>query len=387
VVDDKLLAISYLASSIVCIENSIRSRPISDYTTAGTRIPVNILLDLVTSVFSSTGMSDEDSKLLADSLVTADLSGTHSHGVLRVPEYVKKLTVDGVDPMGKPAVVSDRGGALVIDGGNSMGQIGSAFAMNAAINRAKTTGIATPAVRGSNHNGALNYYTEMAIEHGMIGWATTNALPTMAPEGGAERILGIDPLAISVPAKNEHPISYDAAFSGTAHGKIRVYAQKGLELEDDWALDSEGQPTTDPLAAIDGLLRPIGGHKGASLALIMGVLSSMLSGAAYGTELGDMENGPVSGTDGHFFMAFNVEFFVDLDEFTSRVDKAIQQVHNTRKAPGVERVCMPGEPEFEIRIQNTEHGIPLGEETLTDLVSAAKSAGVNVASYGLNQYE
>jgi LDH2 family malate/lactate/ureidoglycolate dehydrogenase len=119
----------------------------------------------------------------------------------------------------------------------------------------------------------------------------------------------------------------------------------------------------------------------------MGVLSSMLSGAAYGTELGDMENGPVSGTDGHFFMAFNVDFFVDLDKFTSRVDKAIQQVHNTRKAPGVERVWMPGEREFETRIQNTEHGIPLGEETLSDLVSAAESAGVNAASYGLNQYE
>jgi LDH2 family malate/lactate/ureidoglycolate dehydrogenase len=329
-------------------------------------------------------MNEEDAKLLADSLVTADLSGTHSHGVLRVPEYVKKLTIDGVDPKGKPEVISDRGGALVIDGGNSMGQIGSAFAMNAAIQRAKTTGIAVAAVRGSNHNGALNYYTEMGIEHGMIGWATTNALPTMAPEGGAERILGIDPLAISVPAKNEYPISYDAAFSGTAHGKIRVYAQKGLKLEDDWALDSEGQPTTDPLAAIDGLLRPIGGHKGASLALIMGVLSSMLSGAAYGTELGDMESGPVSGTDGHFFMALNVEFFVDFDEFTARVDKAIQQVHNTRKAPGVERIWMPGEREFETRIQNTEHGIPLGEESLNDLFSTAKSVGLDIAQYGPN---
>ncbi len=335
------------------------------------------LLLLVTEIFVATGMSRVDAELLADSLVTADLSGTHSHGVLRVPEYVKKLTVDGVDPSGVPEIVRDRGGAIVVDGGNSMGQIGSAFAMRAAIERASTTGIAIATVRGSNHNGALNYYTEMAINHGMIGWATTNALPTMAPAGGAERILGIDPLAISIPAKNEYPISYDAAFSGTAHGKIRVYAQKGLELESDWALDSDGQPTTDPLKAIDGLLRPIGGHKGASLALIMGVLSSMLSGAAYGTELGDMENGPIAGADGHFFMAINIEFFVDIEEFTTRVDAAIQQVHNTRKAPGVDRTWMPGEREFETRERNRENGIPLSEETLSDLSTTAKERGVD----------
>jgi LDH2 family malate/lactate/ureidoglycolate dehydrogenase len=337
------------------------------------------LQGLVKEIFAGTGMRDADAELLANSLIVADLSGTHSHGVLRVPEYVKKLTVDGVDPRGVPKIVSDRGGALVVDGGNSMGQIGSAFAMRAAIERARTTGIATVAVRGSNHNGALSFYTEMAMGQGMIGWATTNALPTMAPVGGAERILGIDPLAISIPAKNESPISYDAAFSGTAHGKIRVYAQKGLELEDDWALDSDGQPTTDPLEAIDGLLRPIGGYKGASLALIMGVLSSMLSGAAYGTELGDMESGPVAGMDGHFFMVLNIKFFVDYDEFVRRVDKAIWQVHETRKAPGVNRTWMPGEREFDMRMKNREHGIPLSEETLVDLVDVAEKQGTDVA--------
>lgn len=344
-------------------------------------MPEFALRDLVKRVFMQPGMNERDASLLTDSLVTADLSGTHSHGVLRVPEYVKKLTVDGVDPKGEPKVVSDRGGALVVDGGNSMGQIGSAFAMQAAIERAKTTGIAAVGVRGSNHNGALNYYTEMAIEHGMIGWATTNALPTMAPIGGAERILGIDPLAVSIPAKNEFPISYDAAFSGTAHGKIRVYAQKGLELEDDWALDPEGNPTTDPMVAIDGLLRPIGGHKGASLALIMGVMSSMLSGAAYGTELGDMESGPTAGADGHFFMTMNIDFFVDFEEFTGRVDAAIRQVHETRKAPGVDRIWMPGEREYETRIVNSRDGIPLADETIRDILEAATSAGVDPAEF------
>jgi LDH2 family malate/lactate/ureidoglycolate dehydrogenase len=327
-------------------------------------------------------MSDLDSALLADSLVTADLSGTHSHGVIRVPEYVKKLMVDGVDPKGVPEIASDRGSAIVVDGKNSMGQIGSTYAMNLAIERAKTTGVAIAVVRGSNHNGALSYYTELALEHGMIGFASTNALPTMAPVGGVERILGIDPLAVSIPAAKEHPISYDAAFSGTSHGKIRVYAQKGLQLEEDWALDSNGIPTVDPMAAIDGLLRPIGGHKGASLAMIMGILSSMLSGAAYGTELGDMDNGPVAGTDGHFFMALNIDFFVDRSDFIDRVDKAIQQVHTTKKVPGINRVWIPGEREHETRTINRKSGIPLSKDTLNDLIAIAESLRLDREQYG-----
>ena len=137
---------------------------------------------------------------------------------------------------------------------------------------------------------------------------------------------------------------------------------------------------------IDGLLRPIVGYKGASLALIMGILSSMLSGAAYGTELGNMEVGPEAGKDGHFFMAINIEFFVDPEEFTGRVDRAIQQVHNTCKAPGVDRIWMPGEREYATRKENSENGIPLSQESLDDLFAAATTARVNVEQFeaGLN---
>ena len=188
-------------------------------------------------------------------------------------------------------------------------------------------------------------------------------------------------MAVAIPAGEEHPISYDAAFSGSAHGKIRVYAQKGLDLPEGWALDSEGKATTDPLAAIDGLLVPIGGHKGASLAMIFGILSSMLSGAAYGTELSNMEDGPVAGLDGHFVMALNVASFVDVGEFKSRVDGAIRQVHESRRSPGVERLLVPGELEFETRERNAGTGIPLSDETLSDLGAAAAGVGVDVSDY------
>src|SRR5688500_16212661 len=148
---------------------------------------------------------------------------------------------------------------MVVDGGNSMGQIGAQFAMERVIERATTTGLAAAAIRGSNHCGAMAFFAMQALPHDMIGLATTNALPTMAPWGGAERLLGINPLGIAIPAGEELPIVYDAAFSATAHGKVRVYQQKGLTLPEGWALDREGRPTTDPALAIGGLLMPIGG--------------------------------------------------------------------------------------------------------------------------------
>lgn len=156
------------------------------------RVRSEVLLTLVDEVFARCGMHADDAAYLAASLVHADLRGVHSHGVLRVPEYVKKLTVAGVDPTGRPSVVRDVGACLVVDGGNSMGQIGTRFAMEAAIQRAKTTGIAAVAVRGSNHCGALADYVLQAVAEDMIGIVTTNALPTMAPWGGAERIVGIN---------------------------------------------------------------------------------------------------------------------------------------------------------------------------------------------------
>jgi LDH2 family malate/lactate/ureidoglycolate dehydrogenase len=296
-----------------------------------------------------------------------------------VPEYVKKLQDGGVDPRGRPAVVRDVGACLVVDGGNSMGQIGTRFAMRQAIERALSTGIAAVAIRGSNHCGALAPYVLEAVAHDMIGVVTTNALPTMAPWGGAERLLGINPLGVGIPAGDEWPIVYDAAFSAAAHGKIRVYKQRGQPLPDGWALDQSGQPTTDPAVAIDGLLRPIGDFKGANLALVMGVLSSMLSGAAYGTQLGDMYAGPRAGQDGHFACAIRVEAFEDTAHFKARIDEAIRELHASRLAPGYDRVFAPGELEFLTETKSRRDGILLTCETVDDLVGVARSAGVAIS--------
>lgn len=211
------------------------------------------LLDSCTTIFAACGMDGTDARLLADTLVFADVRGVHSHGVLRVAEYVDKLTIKGVDPRARPRTTSDKGAALVVDAANAMGQIGCVYAMEQAIARARTTHVAIAAVGGSNHCGALSYFSEMARKEGMIGLAASNALPTMAPYGGIDKMLGISPLAVSIPSGTEPAIIFDAAFSASSHGKIRVFAQKGAKIPLDWAFDRDGHPTDDPQAAIHGL--------------------------------------------------------------------------------------------------------------------------------------
>jgi len=332
-----------------------------------TRVDLNVLLSQVCSVFERCGMSVEDAHQLAVSLVIADARGVHSHGVLRVPDYVKKLTLEGVNPRGRPFIARDSGAVLVVDGDNAMGQLACHFAMTRVIERAESSGIAAAGIRGSNHCGALFYFAMMALPHDMIGIATTNALPTMAPWGGRDKILGINPLAVAIPAAQEPPIVLDAAFSASSHGKIRVFHQKGVHIPEGWAFDKNGHPTTDTTKAIEGLLQPIGEYKGTGLAIVMGILSSMLSGAAFGTELGNMVEGPKPGLDGHFVMAFKIGAFEDPQRFKERVDGVVRQIRESRPAPGFERCYAPGELEYLIEQRHRRDGIPLNAETIAGL--------------------
>lgn len=344
--------------------------------TTDTIISSTELLRRVTAVFERCTMRPEDAALLAESLVVADVRGVHSHGVLRIPDYVRKLTQDGVDPRGRPFVAKEKGAVAVVDGGNAMGQITCAFAMKDAISRAAALGIGAVAIRGSNHCGALFFTAMQAVRAGMIGVVGTNALPTMAPWGGRDKILGINPIAVAIPSGTEPPIVFDAAFSASSHGKIRVYHQKGLPIPEGWAFDANGQPTTDAARAIDGLLQPIGMFKGVGLAVVVGILSSMLSGAAFGTELGNMVDGARPGADGHFVMAIDVGAFEDSQRFRERVDGVVRQIRESRPAPGYTRCYAPGELEHELQQEYSANGIPLNAETMRNLALSEGQLGL-----------
>lgn len=338
-------------------------------------VPFDALLGRVTRIFAHCSLSGADARLLAHSLVTADARGVHSHGVMRVPEYVHKLTAGGVNPRGRPHLVRESAAISVVNGDNAMGQIACDFAMRDAMDRAARFGIGAAAVHGSNHCGALFYFAMQALERRMIGLATTNALPTMAPWGGRDKILGINPLAAAIPSALEPPIVFDAAFSASSHGKIRIYQQKGLPIPPGWALDAQGRPTTDASLALDGLLQPIGAFKGAGLAVVSGILSSLLSGAAFGTELGNMLEGPQPGQDGQFALAIDIAAFEDVDRFTSRVDGIARQIRSSAPAPGFNRCYAPGELEHETEIASRANGIPIAAETLAGLDRCEAATG------------
>lgn len=341
------------------------------------RVSAGSLREFVSGLFERCGMSGPDAALVADSLVAADERGVHSHGVLRVPEYMMKLRTGGVDPRGAPAVVSDKAAALVVDGGNAMGQIAAMFAMRQAIERASTHGVTFAAVRGSNHCGAMFYYAMEALGHGMIGVCATNALPTMAPWGGVDKIVGINPLAVAIPTLREAPVVLDAAFSYSSHGRIRVFHQKGEAIPENWAFDSEGNATTDTAEALAGLLQPIGEFKGVGLAVVFGMLATLLSDASYGTGLGNMVDGPRAGTDGHFFLALDVASFTDLSRFRERADAIVREIEGSRKREGVGRLFAPGGMEAMIQAQYKAEGIPLNAVTIEGLRFAAGEVGAD----------
>jgi L-2-hydroxycarboxylate dehydrogenase (NAD+) len=220
----------------------------------------------------------------------------------------------------------------------------------------------------------------MAIEADMIGIATTNALPTMAPWGGIDKLVGLNPIGIGIPAGEEAPLVLDFAFGATAHGRMQVYQQKGLPIPEGWAFDREGRPTTDIDEALAGLVQPIGMYKGIGLAMAAGILSTLLSGAGYGTESGNMVDGPIPGRDGQFYLALNVAAFEDVATFKARMDRIIREYRSTRLAPGFRRVFVPGEMEAELERRQREQGIPLNEATIQGIREAAVRLGVDASA-------
>jgi LDH2 family malate/lactate/ureidoglycolate dehydrogenase len=224
----------------------------------------------------------------------------------------------------------------------------------------------------------MDHWAMMGLPHNMIGIAITNALPTMAPWGGVDKIVGINPLAVAIPGLEEPPVVLDIAFGATAHGKMRVYHQKGFPIPDGWAFDADGNPTTDATRALAGLIQPIGGHKGVGLGIVMGMLASLLSGASYGSELGNMVDGPKPGHDGHLFAAIDIAAFQPVEAFRRRVDAASREIQASRRRAGVERLYPPGLLEHEFAQRHGRDGIPLNAETLEGIRAAGRRFGLDV---------
>ncbi len=347
-------------------------------------VPVKALKDFCIAVLTKVDVPPSDAVEIIDNLVEADLRGVESHGVVRMPIYVQRLATRATNPRPHIRTVHETPSSAVVDGDNGMGQIVSLRAMQIAIEKARTNRVCTfVSVRNSNHFGAAAEFAKMACAHDMIGIATTiGGINHMVPWGGAEAMLGNNPFAVAMPAGKEHPIVLDMACSVAARGKIIVAAKEGVAIPPDWAVGPDGQPTTDAVEALKGFVQPVGGPKGYALTMTIGLLSTMLSGAHFGREVTHMyEDLDRPQNVGHLFGVLPIDLFENVAAYKQRMDKAIGDMRNARRAPGVERIHMPGEREALSAIALRKSGIPLGLGVLAELDEMGGRYGVRLA-YG-----
>lgn len=336
-------------------------------------------IEWTVDVFTALGMGHEDARVVADQLVCDDLRGVLSHGLIRVPNYAKRLQAGAIDPKGRPEVVDRHGATALVNGHNAMGQVVASFAMNVALDGAAQLGSGSVAVRHSNHFGTCAHFAMKAVPRDMIGVAATvSAGNIMAPWGGLEALLGNNPLGIAVPAAEHPPLVLDVSFSVAAGGKILLAAKRGERIPDTWAIGSDGLPETDPARAAQNLLvRPVGDHKGYGLALMVAVLSALLPDAAFGADVRNMRSDFETGQNvGHWFQAIDVGAFSDPFEFRQRIDRAIDVIHSSRRAPGVDRILVPGEAEAEVEARQRREGISYPATLLVELNMLGRLLGV-----------
>ena len=239
------------------------------------------LMAFATAVYAGQGVPEADARLIADTLVQADLWGHQSHGVLRLGWYLDRLRNKVMNPVTTPEFVVDAGGLAVIDGHDGVGHVLAKRAAEEAIKRAKVHGIAAVGVRMSNHFGTCMYYTLMGAREGCVMMLTSNGGPAMAPWGGRKKIVGTNPWSIAAPAGRHAPFVVDMANTGVARGKIYLARNKHEPIPEGWAITADGAPTTDPQAAIDGIILPMAGHKGYAIAGMVDMMSGVLTGSGF----------------------------------------------------------------------------------------------------------
>ena len=340
------------------------------------RIAADRLLAFATAVYVAAGMSEEEAHLAADTLVQADLWGHQSHGVMRLSWYTARLKAGVCSPVAKPELVVDAGAVAVIDGHDAMGQVLAAHAAREAIRRAKLHGIGAVGLRNSNHFGTAMYFTLMAAREGCVAFLSTNASPAMAPWGGRKKTVGTNPWSWAAPAGRHAPMVLDIANTGVARGKIYLARQKGIAIPEGWAITSDGVPTTDPVEAISGIILPMAQHKGYAIAVIMDMLSGVLTGSAFGTGVhGPYQKEHKSGA-GHLMIALNIAAFQSLADFNVRMEEMIAGLKSVPLAPGFDEIVYPGELEARNDADNRARGLQLPDDTLADLAKLAKEMGL-----------
>jgi LDH2 family malate/lactate/ureidoglycolate dehydrogenase len=341
-------------------------------------VDVRDLETFIAAVLRHAGLPATDAGTVARLMAQADLQGSDGHGVIRLPQYLKRLEAGGINRHPNIRIATERAAMAVVDGDNGMGHLVMSYAAALAIERARTAGVAWVGTRGSNHAGPASLYARMPIEHDMIGvyFAVGNA-NHLPPWGGMEMLLSTNPIAIGIPAGSEPAVVLDMATTVAAYGKVKAKAKRGETMPEGWMIDRQGQPLLDPTRAHDGFLLPIGGHKGYGLALMVGLLAGTLQGAAMGRDVIDFNQDHTTPTNtGQAILVIDLKAFGEPDDFKHAVDRLVRDIRSSERLPGVERIWLPGEQSDARRDRYTTAGIPIAQAILSELDQLAGQLGV-----------
>jgi LDH2 family malate/lactate/ureidoglycolate dehydrogenase len=331
------------------------------------------------SIFIEQGISEEDSFIVADSLVSANLRGLDSHGITRVGIYVDRLKKKLVNPIARIKVIKDKGPMLLIDGDNGMGAVVTLKAIRLGIERAKKFGVCTVAITQSNHYGAGAYYLKEAISSDLICHLYGHAPPTMAPWGGVKPYLGTNPYSFGCPAGKYAPVILDMASSVVARGKILLAAKENMPIPEGWAIDTEGKPTTDAQAALAGSVLPFAGPKGYGIALMNDILAGILSSSNFGNQIPDLYRNLVDIQNiGAFIQLTDIESFLPIPNFYSRMETLIEDLKSMKPAQGVSEIFIPGEIEANNELSRENNGFPISAVEVKMLEDLGKPYGLDI---------
>ena len=349
------------------------------------RVSHEKLVKFCEHVFKGYGFSEEECKQITDVLLAADLSGIESHGIQRLIRYHKEITTGLVKLDAKPEIVFETPLSAVIEGNDCMGQTLGVKAMQLAIDKAKKSGFGMVTVRNSNHYGIAGYYTNMAAAQGLIGLSMTNTEAIMVPTFGRQAMLGTNPIAFAMPAQ-PYPYSFDAATTVVPRGKLEVYVKRGNGLPVGWALDENGHDSDDAdrvlkniIAKTGGGILPLGGsgdmtsgYKGYGFAMLCEIATAILSG---GTTSNYIYKTPGRANIAHCFIAIDHGMFGDKAEIEANLSKYLQEVRDSAKAEGQDRIYIHGEKEFEARAKVLANGVSLNDKTYAEMQMIAEYTG------------
>lgn len=330
-------------------------------------------------VFRILGAPVENADLVAKLLVKANLAGHDSHGVIRIPSYVENIKKKSLDPAADIVVVRDGGATMLVDGRWGFGQVAAWRTMEKVVGNAGKVGTCMSAIFNCNHIGRLADYASIPLGRSMIGFAIVNGPARVAPYGGAERIFNPGPMSVAIPAREEGPIVLDISTSVVAEGKLMVKRKRHERVPEGYIVDKEGKPSTDVEDYFNGgALLPLGGpvaYKGFGLGLMIDILGGALTGAG-------VASGPeFKGGNGVLMGAIDVSSFVEPERFARSVDDLIRRIKSSKRAPGVDEILIPGEPEAREEARRLREGIYVEEETWDDLLNAGRSVGADVSSW------